>query len=203
LDDFGQRVRVERLKRKMTLNQLAEISSLSVSFLSEIERNVSRPSLSSMRKISQSLDISLVSFMSGGDCGDPVLSEFSLIKDQNLKREKYIKDVRIVRANQRKKLCYPDSDNYYELLTPNLNRQLQVLYSQAKPGVDSGPPIIDPPGEKFLHILKGNWEYTIDGEKYCLNQGDSIYYPADLPISWRLLGEEPGETMLVITPPGF
>jgi len=88
-------------------------------------------------------------------------------------------------------------------LTPDLNRKLQVLYSKTKPGECNPTPIVDPPGEKFLHVLKGEWEYTIKGEKYYLQPGDSIYYPADSPISWRVLGDEPGETILVMTPPGF
>lgn len=203
MDDLGSRIRTERKRRKMTLKELAEKSSLSLSFLSEIERNVSRPSISSLRKIAQSLGVSLMSFNTSKAIQEEAAWDFSTTAEHQIRTDNYITDVRVVRVDQRKRLGYPGDENFYELLTPDLNRKLQVLYSKARPGEYNPTPVVDPPGEKFLYVLKGEWEYTINGERYHLHPGDSIYYPANSPISWRVLGKEPGETILVLTPPGF
>ena len=117
----------------------------------------------------------------------------------------YPKGVKVVRAGQRKKIMYPNQpNNLHELLTPDLNRLLEVNYFRCDPGFDSGPdPIVDPPGEKFLFILQGSVEYRIGEEVVRLNKGDSVSYPGDEPVSFRVLGDETLEAIGVITPPNF
>ncbi len=45
----------------------------------------------------------------------------------------YIKDVKIVRSGYRKSLVLPGSKIVYELLTPDLNRQVEVMYVRIGP----------------------------------------------------------------------
>jgi len=112
--------------------------------------------------------------------------------------------VNVVRSGQRKKLGYPDRPGFYELLTPDLNRRLEVLFVKIEPGFETGPePIIDPPGEKFIYVLKGLYQMIINGETHVLNAGDSIYYPADSPLFFKNIGDEPVELVFVLTPPVF
>ena len=51
-----------RLARHYTLNQLSKETGCTASFLSQIERGLKEPSLATLRKISECLDVSLVSF---------------------------------------------------------------------------------------------------------------------------------------------
>ncbi len=46
----------------MTLKQLGEKTKLSVSLLSEVERGLAQPSMSSLKKISQAMGFSLFNF---------------------------------------------------------------------------------------------------------------------------------------------
>ena len=62
MDSFGEIIRKKRRGENITLKEMAERTGLSVSFLSEIERNVAKPSMGSLRKITQVLQISLLSF---------------------------------------------------------------------------------------------------------------------------------------------
>lgn len=206
--ELGKQIRRERLMRSLTLKDVSERTNLSISLLSGIERGKSMPSMASLRLIAQTLGISLMTFREEKENSKPNQIDFSfqsdhVQSDRERSRNQYINDVRVVRAGERKKLAYPGSDAFYEMLSPDLNRLLQVLWCSNKPGHKSGPEIIDPPGEKFLLVLKGSYEFTIRGDAILLNEGDSLYYPADAAVSWKVLGDTPGETLLVITPPGF
>ena len=198
MDSFGEIIRKKRRGENITLKEMAERTGLSVSFLSEIERNVAKPSMGSLRKITQVLQISLLSF---SEDASGILPKRSTEVAQ---KSSYVQDVRIVRANQRKKLGYPDRPGFYELLTPDLNRALQVLYVKIDPNFETGAePIQDPVGEKFILVLRGTYETTINKMAYTLSAGDSIYYPAESEVFFKTLSNEPVELILVVTPPGF
>lgn len=62
--DIGQRIRAVRKEKKWTLEDLKERTGLSVSFLSDIERGVSNPSLKRLKEIAEGLNVS-VSYLLG------------------------------------------------------------------------------------------------------------------------------------------
>lgn len=203
MDNIGPLVRRHRRHYRITLKEMAEKTGLSISFLSEIERGVAKPSMASLRKVAQALGISLLSFSDIEDI--PEASHRQLLYPREENRESgYVTKVNVVRSGQRKKLGYPDRPGFYELLTPDLNRRLEVLFVKIEPGFETGPePIIDPPGEKFIYVLKGLYQMIINGETYVLNAGDSIYYPANSPLFFKNIGDEPVELVFVLTPPVF
>ena len=43
--------------------------------------------------------------------------------------------------------------------------------------------VVDPPGEKFLLVTKGRFEFTVFDVVYYLEKGDSLYFPAIAPVS--------------------
>jgi len=50
MHDFGRMIRINRQAQALTLNKLSHKTGLSISFLSEIERGKSQPSIASLRK---------------------------------------------------------------------------------------------------------------------------------------------------------
>ncbi len=62
---LGEQVRKIRKKRGITLKELAEKTGLSIGYISQIERNLTDPSLSTLRKLSAALDIPTYLFMGG------------------------------------------------------------------------------------------------------------------------------------------
>lgn len=183
----------------MTLKQLSEMTRLSVSLLSEIERGLAQPSMSSLKKISQAMGFSFFDF------GDEENGRSGAVSPRAVGRADYISDVRVVREHQRKKLIDPSRSPYmYELLTPDFNRRMEVVLLRWEPGFSSGPdPIVDPPGEKFVVVLRGSVEFRIDDELIRLGEGDSIYYPSDKAVFFEVVGEEPCQAIGVATPPTF
>lgn len=201
MTDFGTKLRMQRRKHMMTLKQLSEKTNLSVSLLSEIERGLSQPSMASLDKIAHAMDISLFSFR---DESGPQRNQMRLPPSRHFDASQYVTSVGVVRANHRKKLIFPNRPAVYELLTPDLNRLLEVSYVQYEPGFDSGPErIVDVPGERFIYVLGGSIEYRIGAETIRLDEGDSVYYPSDLPMSFQILGNEICKLIVVCTPPSF
>ena len=60
---LGEHVRNIRKKRGITLKELAEKTGLSIGYISQIERDLTDPSLSTLRKLSAALDIPTYLFM--------------------------------------------------------------------------------------------------------------------------------------------
>jgi transcriptional regulator with XRE-family HTH domain len=202
--DLGSRIRFVRKKKALTLKGLSEKTGLSVGFLSEIERGLAEPSMASLRKIREALEVSLITFQEPGGRSAETEDLFPLPPPPADAGGPYIRDARVVRAGERKKLAYPKQPGFYELLTPDLNRRLEVLFFATEPGFDTGPePIQDPPGEKCMIILKGRMVFRVGEETFHLNPGDSLYYPANSPVSWVVDGSERLEGILIVTPPGF
>lgn len=200
VDDLGNRIHKLRRKQSLTLKQLSAATELSVSFLSEIERGLAQPSMASLKKIRKALGISLLNLTTdeGREPAGPPRMDHPA-----LEMSRRIDGPKVVRKSQRKKLAYPDS-GFYELLTPDLNRLLEVLYFKMAAGSDTGPePLMDPPGEKCMVILAGSGLFRIGDEEFLLEAGDSLSYPADAPVSWTVMGREDIEGILIVTPPNF
>jgi transcriptional regulator with XRE-family HTH domain len=204
LSKLGNRIRKHRLERKLTLEQLSKKAGLSKSFLSQIERGLAEPSITSLKKIAKQFGFSVVNFfLDEGDLNSGWRYTNSATEYNN-PRPNYIEDVKVVRVDKRKKLALPGSKVMYDLLTPDMKRKLEVMYMRVREGQTSGDePMDDPPGEKIGVILKGSLEFTVGSEVYELNQGDSIYFPANFPHSWRAREGDFIEVIWILTPPSF
>lgn len=204
MENLGEKIREERRKRKLTLELLSQKTGLSKSFLSQIERGLAQPSVSSLKKIAQEFGLSVVSLFANDTNSRNFLNVFPALDARKQNGRSYVQDVKVVRRNRRKTLTLPGSKISYELITPDLNRQMEILFLHFSPGDSSGEePLLDPPGEKCCLVLKGSMDYRVGEEIYHLEAGDSIYHPAHIPHSWQGRGNEPIEVIVVLTPPWF
>jgi transcriptional regulator with XRE-family HTH domain len=201
MENLGERIREERRRGNLTLERLSQKTGLSKSFLSQIERGLAQPSVSSLKKIAREFGISVVDLFTGENDQQ---NRFRLFPPVSKNGPKFAEDFQVVRANRRKSLRLPGSKVSYDLLTPDLNRQLEVMYMRIDPGEHSGEePLVDLPGEKFGLVLKGTLEVRVGEEIQHIRAGDSIYFPAHFPHSWRGMGNEAIEVIWVLTPPRF
>ncbi len=204
MESLGEKIREERRKRKLTLELLSQKTGLSKSFLSQIERGLAQPSVSSLKKIAQEFGLSVVSLFANEANSRNLINLVPSFEPRKQDSPKYVQDVKVVRRNRRKTLTLPGSKISYELVTPDLNRQMEVLFLRFTPGDSSGEePLLDPPGEKCCLVLKGALDYRAGEEVYHLEAGDSIYHPANIPHSWQGTGNEPIEVIVILTPPWF
>jgi transcriptional regulator with XRE-family HTH domain len=181
--DFGKKVKELRHEHKMSLRDLAKISGCSISFLSQVERNLVSPTVASLRKISDALGVTITSFFDSPQ------------EDR---------DSVVVRKNERVKLTSKASRVVYESLKPKgANSVLEPLYHILEKGAFSGNDYNMHVGEEFVYVLHGQVEITLDKKSMTLNAGDSAVYNSNIPHRWKNTYD--GETILlwVNTPPTF
>lgn len=178
---LGDNIRRVRKRRRLTIQQVAKLSGLSISFISQVERDLLSPSVNSLQKISRALDIQIGGFFDDhGQTG------------------------RVVRANERPRLIYPNRTEEEYLLTPVRAKKLQVLYYRLKPGATSGDaPYSHNSDEECGIVLKGRLEVSVNDEIYLLNPGDAITFDSHLPHAWHNVSDEGCEVLWVVTPPGY
>ncbi|MDF2594188.1 MAG: cupin protein [Clostridia bacterium] len=177
---IGDKIRERRLQMGMNLKELAERTNLTPGFLSQIERDISEPSITSLRKIAEALEVAV----------------FYFLLDETKKSP-------VVKKNQRQQLKFSNSHVTYELLSPDLNRQMEMFIGQLEPGAMTCEEPLTHPGEEINHVLKGKMWIIIGEDEYILEEGDTIYYFASLPHKIVSIGEEDLIFVSTITPPRF
>lgn len=181
---LGGIIRQARLERRMVLQEVADKAELSISFLSQVERDLLSPSVSALKRIADVLDIPAGSLMFGAETRKGGVG------------------IGLVRRNGRKRVVFPDSRIEYEMLTPDLRRRMSVLWLKAPPHAESGP-VFAHNGEDAVIVLKGRLEVEIGGVWHELSKGDSLYFDSELPHRWRNSSESVSEVIWVSTPPSF
>ncbi|MBF0276685.1 MAG: helix-turn-helix transcriptional regulator [SAR324 cluster bacterium] len=201
--DLGERIRKERQKRKLTLEKFSNMTGLSKSFLSQIERGVTEPSITSLKKIAGQFGYSVINLFSSGN-SDENWGFHEKVPELVIQKPSYVEKVSVVRADKRKRLALPGSKVVYDLLTPDMNRQMEVMSMRVSQGENSGDePMLDSPGEKICIVMKGTLEVKVGNDTYQLNEGDSLHYPAHVPHSWLATKGDVIEVFWILTPPSF
>jgi len=202
--ELGKRIRKERQRRQWTLEQFSEKTGLSKSFLSQIERGNTEPSITSLKKIAAQFGYSVVNLFPNGQGNEEKWGYNDRQPGLHNNNGFYVKDVAVVRAGKRKRIALPGSNVVYDLMTPDMKRKLEVMYMRVSRGRTSGEePMLDSPGEKLCIVMKGVLELRIGEEVYRLEQGDTLYYPAHVPHSWRAVDADSIEVIWILTPPSF
>jgi transcriptional regulator with XRE-family HTH domain len=164
----------------LSLRELAERVNLSASFLSQIERDLSSPSIESLHAISQALNVPIFYFLVEREPKSPV-----------------------VRRDKRARLTLPDSDLTYQLLTPDLSRKMEVVLFEQEPGQDKPAVRLNQLTEEFIYVLQGQLEIQLGEDIHLLGPGDSVYFDGVMLRRLAALGDVTLRCISVITPPIF
>ena len=151
---IGLRIKQLRLRRNLTLNELAKRIGLTTSFLSQLERDFTSPSVTSLEKIAQALHVKIADFFQEGE-----------------KRE-----LIIVRKRAGRRIVHKKGKILIETLASgvfNINMQSQ-LFSLGI-GAEITKELIPSQGEKFVMVLKGNIKFFSGKDMFIFEEGDSIY----------------------------
>jgi len=181
---LGAQLRELRKVRNFSLASLSEQTSLSVGHLSQIERNLSSPSVKALHDIANALGVNISWFFQ--DDGRTAKPERAYV----------------VRASERRILHF-SSDISDELLSPNLSGQLELLWSKFGPGSTSGVEPYRHTGEEAGVVISGTLDLWIGDTCHTLNKGDSFSFKSTLPHRYSNPGEETAEVVWAITPPSY
>jgi transcriptional regulator with XRE-family HTH domain len=181
---LGLQIRELRKARNMTLADLATRAGLSVSYVSQVERSLSSPSVVALYEISRALGVNISFFFADGDAGPEGELDF------------------VVRAGHRRRVAF-EAGAVDELLSPSLNGRLELLMSRLPPGSISGTRPYTHDGEEGGLVLSGQLEMWIGDKHFVLAQGDSFTFPSSLPHRYCNPGTTETVVVWAITPPSY
>ena len=189
---LGDRIRQKRKERDLTLAELAAACGLSPSFLSQIERDQASPSVATLYTLARIFQTPIAHFFeeAPGQPEPPPPTPTS-------------SNAQVVRKDRRKQLIYPGSGIRSEMLSPDLQRAIQLLWVVMPPGTDSGDEPFVHEGEECGVILQGQIETWIGDERYLLGPGDAIYHSSTIPHRSRNIGDTEVIIVVAKTPPSF
>lgn len=175
----GERLRALRKERGLSLGEVAKGTDISASFLSLVETGQS--------------DITLGRLMR--------LVRFYGIRVADLLPEPPASDPRIVRGYERQQVRSPGEGIDVFLLTQDTARTMMPIITVFDPG-GQNTEFSAHEGEEFVHVLEGAILIELEGEEQILlREGDSAYYRADVPHSFRNIADGQTRLLEVLTPP--
>ena len=178
---LGADLRALRKARGMTLADLAEALGRSVGWLSQVERDISEPSVDDLRDLAQVLDVSMS----------------SLFRAKAAEGEEGL----VVRCDARRPIGSREAGLVEELLSPDLTDDFEVVHSTFAPGAEMGRAVARPTQE-VGYIVSGRLTLWLDETEFHLNPGDSFRIRGE-HYRWRNPHAEPCIAIWVIAPPVY
>jgi len=160
----GRRLREARKAQGKTLDETGQIAGLSGGFLSQIERGISQPSISSLTSICRALGVDLPTLLGGEH--DVTSQQTSSGAHTTVTRGGDALEIRIGSSP----LVY----RYHSGSFPG--RVLECLLASIPPGLRTDPRSHH--REEFGFVVDGSLRIGIGDEAYALEKGDSYHVPA-------------------------
>ena len=155
---LGNRIREERTRRHMGLEELSQRCAVSRSMLSAVERGQKVPTVLVLDRIATGLNTSLARLL-----GEESKARMTILRHED---QDFVRDP----AGWERRILSP--------VLPGV--EFELMRTTIKPGVDAG--VFNPhaPGSReYVAVERGTLRLTINGEPIVLNAGDSIYYDGD------------------------
>src|SRR4051812_45052114 len=155
---LGARVKAERVARGLSLAELTDKSGVSRSMLSAVERGTKIPTVLVLDRIATGLGTSIA----------------RLIGDERRGRV-------VLLRNHEQSVAHDPSGWERRVLSPVIpGVEFELMRTSIPPGVDAGVFVPHAAGSReYVAVERGTLCLTLNGVKYDLHAGDSIYYDGD------------------------
>ena len=174
--DIGKKIKELRLQNDLTLGDLASRSELTKGFLSQVERNLTTPSIATLEDILEALGSNLSDFFHEEEEKKIVFQTQDFFVDEQ-------------------------EDCTIEWIVPNAQKnQMEPLLVALQPHQKLEE---DRPheGEEFGYVLRGRIVIHLGKEMHKAKKGDSFYYTADR--THYISSEKGADILWVTSPPSF
>jgi transcriptional regulator with XRE-family HTH domain len=176
--DVGQRLRELRTQRRLSIRALAQKSGLNPNTLSLIENGKTSPSVATLQQAAVALDVHIAAF-------------FETSADTS----------RVTFQKRAQRFGVPFEHGWLEDLGAGIARRgIEPFLVILEPNADSGPTPIVHTGRELVYCLEGRLAYTVAGQTYMLEAGDSLLFEAYLPHRWENAGDTVARSLLILCP---
>jgi transcriptional regulator with XRE-family HTH domain len=163
----GARLRARRKELGLTISEVAERAGLTAGFISQLERDLTSASLSSLYRICAVLGIRVGNLVDDVPAG------------------------RLIRREEQARRSIAMGDAEHLLLSSRDERRFHVTESHIPPGGSAGEELYTLPADvELVYVLRGSLELRVGEETHVLEEGDTLSYSPRDPHTWR----NPSET---------
>lgn len=178
--DIGNRMKELRILYRLTQQELADRSELSKGFISQLERNLTSPSISTLLDIIKCLGTTPAEFFADEEPEQIVFKseDYFIKEDEELKSS-------------------------VEWIIPNAQKNsMEPLRLTLKPG---GTSSVHTPheGEEFGYIMKGMVKIFYGTRAFVAKQGESFYFKSGKKHYIEAYGNREATLIWVASPPSF
>ncbi|NLC18707.1 MAG: cupin domain-containing protein [Clostridiales bacterium] len=178
--DIGSKIRELRIQKNLTQEELADRAELSKGFISQLERNLTSPSIATLVDILQCLGTNLEEFFTGTSSEQVVFKKTDYF-------EKYDSELK----------------NEVKWIIPNAQKNIMEPILLTLEAGGSTYPDNPHEGEEFGYVISGSIILHIGNRQYKVKKGESFYFTANKQ-HHITASEKSGATLLwVSTPPSF
>ncbi|WP_203362662.1 helix-turn-helix domain-containing protein [Bacillus sp. REN10] len=153
---IGKNFAAIRKKRDLSLDKTAELTGVSKAMLAQIEKGNTNPTVTTLWKIANGLNVSFSAFMKEEE------TQITQIKKEQLQP------------------LIDDQGNYlvYSLFSFHPDKKFEIYFVELKPGYTHESDKHNPFCEEYVLVNEGNLKIEINAEEYALNKGEALHFQA-------------------------
>lgn len=178
--DIGENLKRIRIANSLTQQELADRCELTKGYISQLERDFTSPSISTLTDILECLGTDLASFF------NEAVDSKIVFKHEDI----FVKE--------------SDDDNYIiNWIIPNAQKnKMEPILVEVK---GYGRTKLDEPheGEEFGYVLSGTIVLNYGNKTYKVKKGESFYFKTNKNHFIENTGKHPAQLIWVCTPPNF
>jgi quercetin dioxygenase-like cupin family protein len=176
-ESFESRMKKLRVKKGLSLKQLANETGYSSQYLEKIEKGDVIPPVSAIIQIAKALSVESGTFLSG--------------EQQKASEER-----------RRKSFLVRTEAYAYQTLTPGAEtKHLKAFLVTVDPQEEHKGVDYHHEGEEFIYVLEGKVEVMVGEEQNILKTGQSLHFNSAISHKLRNLAEKPAKVISVIYTP--
>ena len=178
--DIGSRIKDLRVVSGLTQEELADRTELSKGFISQLERDLTSPSISTLEDILRVLGVTIAEFFAEGRDEQLVFGEDDYFEKEDAELK-----------------------NKIEWIIPNAQKNMmEPVLVELEAGAET-PEDVPHEGEEFGYVLEGRLRIELGKHIYICKKGETFYYTADKSHRITNCGKSNAKFLWISTPPNF
>lgn len=176
--EVSEKIKKLRLEKGYTLKELSEMTELSQSFLSMVERGTTNLAITSLKKIADAFNIEMTYFF-----------------EQNEENSYFY----VPESKQEAFWLQTTSNQFHRLSGKFTNRKLESLLVTLNP-FQKKEQLHSHEGEEFYYVITGQVNFIIGDESFLVKEGETIHFPSSLHHEYENPFSEQATMICVMTP---